>query len=435
MYPTPILWFEIAVAILMGLVFLWTKAEYGLFLYAFALGFPDVAFPLGTTINIRIDDVLILLFLARTLLWAPAPLSRRQRNIFMWQGIFLAACLLSIAVETAQGTPPGGYDAARMAGCAVIILVLPLLVQSERRLRFFVAGLMCAGVALVIQVDQHLGGSSSNDFANFQQWKSAATFGTWNPNTIGQAAVLLVFAAGLGGIIFSKTRTNRILWPCLAIGFALVPAFMYVRGTSLSIAAGFLLFLCMARRWKWVLVFAAVCLSAILYLHSRDPQLMKDATSVNLKTGEGFSHRFDRWEMAFRAIQKDPLIGQGFGQELTYLNLMGSEGRAHNTYLAVWLELGLGGFLLFLAAVFQYVRVGFFLFGSPRFQAEGALLLALIFALSLDSFGLSTLYWEKLPAIALALAIAVVGLCERDDLEFAVRENRISGYEPFAQHS
>jgi hypothetical protein len=106
MYPTPILWFEIAVAILMGLVFLWTKAEYGLFLYAIALGFPDVAFPLGTTINIRIDDVLILLFLARTLLWVPAPLSRRQRNIFMWQGIFLAACLLSIAVETAQGTPP-----------------------------------------------------------------------------------------------------------------------------------------------------------------------------------------------------------------------------------------------------------------------------------------------------------------------------------------
>jgi hypothetical protein len=63
------------------------------------------------------------------------------------------------------------------------------------------------------------------------------------------------------------------------------------------------------------------------------------------------------------------------------------------------------------------------------------LLLALIFALSLDSFGLSTLYWEKLPAIALALTIAVVGLCERDDLEVAVRENRISGYEPFAQHS
>ena len=311
MYPTPTLWFEISVAILLGSVFLWTKPEYGLFLYAFSLGFPDFAYPLGTTINIRLDDILIVLFLARIILWAPAPLSRRQRSIFAWQGIFLAACLLSIAVESAQGMSPGGYDAARMAGCAVIILVLPLAVQSERRLRFFLAGLMCGGVALVIQVHQHLGENSSNDFANFEQLKSAATFGTWNPNTIGQAALLLVFAAGLGGIVFSKTLVNRIFWLCLAAGFALAPALVFVRGTSISIAAGFLLFLCMMRRWKWVLVFAAVCLSAILYLHSRDPQLMKDATSVNLTTGEGFSHRFDRWGMAFQAIQKDPLIGPG----------------------------------------------------------------------------------------------------------------------------
>ena len=372
MYPTATLWFEIGVAILLGSVFLWTKPEYGLFLYAFSLGFPDFAYPLGTTINIRLDDVLIVLFLARIILWAPAPLSRRQRSIFTWQGIFLAASLLSIAAETAQGRPPGGYDAARMAGCAVIVFVLPLLVQSERRLRFFVAGLMCGGVALVIQVHQHLGESSSNDFANFQQLKSAATFGTWNPNTIGQAALLLVFAAGLGGIVFSKTLMNGILWPCLAVGFALVPALVFVRGTSISIAAGFLLFLCMVRRWKWVLIFGAVCLSAILYLHSRDPQLMKDATTVNLTTGEGFSHRFDRWDMAFRAIQKKPLFGQGFGQELNYLTLIGSEGRAHNTYLTVWLELGLGGLLLFLAAIFQFVRAGFFLYGNPRFQSAGS---------------------------------------------------------------
>ena len=82
MYPTPTLWFEIGVAILLGFVFLWTKPEYGLFLYAFALGFPDFAYPLGTTINMRLDDVLIVLFLARTILWTPAPLSRRaEKNI------------------------------------------------------------------------------------------------------------------------------------------------------------------------------------------------------------------------------------------------------------------------------------------------------------------------------------------------------------------
>jgi O-antigen ligase len=435
MYLTPILWFEIAIAILIGLVFLWMKVEYGLFLYGFALGFPDFALPLGATINLRVDDILILLFLARTILWAPAPPSPRQKIIFVWQALFLAACLFSITVETALGTPPGGYEAAKMAGCAVIFLVLPRLVQSERRLRFFIAGLMFAGAALVIQVHQHLGESSFNDFANFQELKSAATFATWNPNTIGQAAVLLVFAAGLGGIIFSKTSAGKILWPCLAMGFALVPTSVFVRGTSLSVAAGFILFLCLMRRWKWALLFAVACLCAILYLHSRDHQLMEDATTVNLTTGEGFSSRFARWGIAFRVIQSEPFFGQGFGQELMYLSQIGSEGRAHNAYLTVWLELGLGGLLLFLAAIFQFVRAGWFLHGNPQFQSQGALILALTFTLGLDSFGLSTLYWEKLPTIALSLAVAVVGLCERFDLPMAVKELRTLAREPFAQHS
>ena len=434
MYLTPTLWFEIGVAIVIALVLFWTKPAYGLFLYGLTLGFPDLALPLGTTINIRMDDILILIFLVRAILWVPAPPSPRQKNIFIGRTLFLVACLFSIVVETARGSPPAGYETVKMAGCAVIFLVLPRLVQSKRTLRFFVAGLMCAGVALAIQVHLHLGESSSNDFANFQELKSAATFTTWNPNTIGQAAILLVFAAGLGGIVFSKTLTHRILWPCLAMGFALVPFSLFVRGSSLSIALGVIVFLCLARRWKWALALTACSVLAILFLHSQDRRLMKDAASVNLTTGEGFSDRFARWDMAYRAIQTEPFLGQGFGQELTYLNLIGSEGRAHNAYLTVWLELGLGGLLLFLAAIFQYVRAGWFLYADPRFQCQGALILALIFALSLDSLGLSTLYWEKLPTIALSLAVAVVGMCERLEPEIQVNPVRALSCDPLAQH-
>jgi hypothetical protein len=62
------------------------------------------------------------------------------------------------------------------------------------------------------------------------------------------------------------------------------------------------------------------------------------------------------------------------------------------------------------------------------------LLVALIAALALDSLGLSTLYWEKLPTIALSLAIVVIGLCERSDLPIAVRDPGGPVYRPFAQH-
>jgi O-antigen ligase len=435
MVLTPILWMELSVATLIAVAIIWTRAEYGLFLYGLALGFPDAALPLVATINIRVDDFLIMIFLARTILWRPAPPSQRQKNIFTWQAIFLAVCLFSIAVETLLGTPPGAYEAAKMAGCAAILVVLPRLLQSERRLRFFLAGLASGGIALVIQIRVHLGDGSSSNIANFQELKSAATFSTWNPNTMGQAAILLAFGAGLGGIIFSKSLANKVLWPCLAMAFALVPALLFVRGTTLSIAAGFVLFLLLARRWKWVLVFAAVCLCAVLYLHARQPQLMEDATTVNVSTGEGFSHRFDRWGMAFQAIQTQPFIGQGFGQELPYLTLIGSEGRAHDAYLAVWLELGLGDLLLLLVAVFQFVRAGLFLYGNPRFQMYGALILALTFTLCLDSLGLPTLYWEKLPTIALSIAVAAVGICERNIPELAANKVPWSAYQAIARNS
>ena len=435
MYFTPILWMELGVAVLIAVVFLWTKPEYGLFLYAFALGFPDIAWPLGSAINIRVDDVLILVFLARTILWAPSPSSRMQTRIFTWQALFFLACIVSIVVETARGTPPGGYETAKMAGCAAIVLAIPRLVQSERRLRFFVSGLVCAGIAVVVQIHEHLGEAATRDFANFQQLKSAATFSTWNPNTIGQAGILFVFAAALGGIIFAKTLAHKILWPSFATIFALLPALVYVRGTSLSIVAGFIVFFCMTRRWKWVLVLAAVCLGAIFYLHARDSQLLEDATTVNLATGQGLSHRFDRWDMARQAIQTEPVVGHGFGQELPYLTLIGSEGRAHDAYLTVWIELGLGGLLVFAAAIFQFLRAGFLLYRAPPFRSQGALILALIVALCLDSVGLSTLYWEKLPTIALSLAVAVVGLCERNDMELTVKEVRAMACEPYTQHS
>jgi O-antigen ligase len=435
MYPTPILWFEIAIAALIGVSFLCSKVEYALFLYGLALGFPDCAFPLGTTINIRVDDVLILFFLARMVLWSPTPPTSKQKKIFLWQGFFLAVCLLSIAMETARGNPPAGYEEAKLFGCVAIFIVLPQIVQSERRLRFLLGGLMCGGVALVIQVHQHLGENSANNFANFQQLKSAATFDTWNPNTIGQAAVLLVFAASLCGMVFPKTMISRILWPMLAMGFALVPVSLFVRGTSLSIAAGIFVFLFLTRQRKWLLVFVLVSLCAVGYLHSRDGRLVQGATAVNLETGEGFSDRFERWKMALRAIQSEPLFGQGFGQELAYLTQIGSEGRAHDAYLTVWLELGVGGLFLMLSAIFQFARAGWSLYGNPRFLYQGALILALTIALSLDSLALSTLNWEKLPTIALSLAIAVVGLCERSEREIAVGETRSSALDVYSQWS
>lgn len=433
MYFTPTLYLEFGLAALLVAVFLWTKVEYALFLYGLALGFPDLAYPIGSTINLRFDDILIAVFFARAFLWQPAPLTRTQKTILGWQAAFLAACVLSIVVETARSNPPGAYDTARMAGCALILLALPRVLESERRIRFLLAGLMCGGIALAVQVHRRLGESGTSHLANFQQMKSAATFDTWNPNTIGEAAILLVFAAGLGVILFSRSFCGRIFWRVPAFAFAFLPAMVFVRGTTVSIAAGVVSYLLLARRWKGLLVFATALLCVWAYVRAANRQFMEDATSVNLSTGEGLSHRFDRWGMAIEAIKCSPLAGHGFGQELQYLLLIGGEGRAHDSYLSVWLELGAGGVLLFLAALFQFVRAGWSLYSRPEFRDRGALLLALMLTLGLDSLGLPALYWEKLTTIALALAVALIGVCERREFLVDARETPALAREPFPQ--
>jgi len=429
-----ILTIEVGIAILVALAIFCTKPEYGLFLYGFALGFPDVALALGDAINIRLDDLLLLLFLLRAMVWIPARLAPQQRKIFVGQTIFFFACLLSVAVESVLGKPSAPYETAKMIGCAAIALILPRLVESERRLRFLIAGLMAGGFALVIQVFQRVGAGSLTGLANFQEFKSAATFTTWNPNTIGQASMLLVFSAGVGAIVFSKSHNFGWIWACLGTGFALLPLFVFVRGTSISIAAAFVLFLCLTRRWTWLLLFAGACFAVLLYLHSVDRALLEGATRVDVTSGEGFSHRFERWQAAGEAIRSQPILGQGFGQEWNYLSEVGSGGRAHNAYLSVWVELGVGGIALFLAMIYQFYSVGLSLFRNPQTTGWGALVLALILAACIDSLGLPTLYWEKLPIIALSIATAVAGICERDQSELSTDEIGPPQMEPLSQH-
>jgi O-antigen ligase len=428
-------WLEVCIAALLVGGYVCAKPEHALFLYGLALGFPDLAFPLGTVVNIRLDDVLILLFLIRFIFWTPASTVPRQRKIFRSQMCLFAFCVFSAVVESARGVPPPAYETAKMMGCAAIVSVLPRLLQSERRVRFLIAGLTSGGMALLIQIAWRLGSNTANIQANFQEYKNAATFTTWNPNTLGQAAMLAVFAAGLGGILYSKSRAGKIIWPTLAFGFALIPAAMFVRGTTLSIAAAFLLFLGLTRRWKWVLAFFVLCLFAIAIVRATHPDLFEGATRVDLSTGDGLSHRFQRWETALGAIRQNPFFGQGFGQEWVYLSSIGSEGRAHNAYLTVWIELGIGGVALVLAVVYQIVSAGLSLYRQPRSQMHGALLLSLIFAMCLDSFGLPTLYWEKLPTIAISIGVALAGICERQFAEVVPNEARALGLESLLQHS
>src|SRR5712691_848338 len=96
---------EIGIAILLLLAVFWVKPEYGLFLYGLVLGFPDIAIPLSTAINLRLDDGLIGFFLLRSVLSSPTSLTPGQIGIFKSQVSLAAACTISARVRGARHLP------------------------------------------------------------------------------------------------------------------------------------------------------------------------------------------------------------------------------------------------------------------------------------------------------------------------------------------
>jgi hypothetical protein len=53
----------------------------------------------------------------------------------------------------------------------------------------------------------------------------------------------------------------------------MVSSMVFVRGTTLSVAAGILFFCFLARYWNWILVFLLLCLSVVFFVRATNPQL------------------------------------------------------------------------------------------------------------------------------------------------------------------
>ncbi len=417
-----------AVPALCVLVVLWRHPEYGLLLYGAALGFPDLALA-STAINVRIEDALTAFYALRLLLLPFVPLSPGQRSILKWQLALASACLVSALTAIVRGYDHYYlYSLTKMIGCVVAIVVLPTIVDSPRRLRFLTAGLMVGGVALVVQMGLRLMDAAPGTIVTFQDLKYSATPTSWNPNTLGQAATLLAFGAATGAAAGTGRRLARRAYFALGHLFAAIPVAIFSRGAVLGVCAGYVVFATLSKRLRMLAVVGALAAAAGSYYVATLPPGIAAATRVDASTGEGLSGRFERWTFALSAIAERPLFGHGFGQELRVFEGGFGYALAHNSFLSAWIELGAAGPLLLAGLLLSYVRSARAIIARGVAPDHGAAVLALIVALVVQGLGNSSLYWDKQPAIALALALAVIGIAERAPL--AVRDVAASGAGP-----
>lgn len=79
---------------------------------------------------------------------------------------------------------------------------------------------------------------------------------------------------------------------------------------------------------------------------------------------ESLLHRFYIWQFAMEKIQEHPLLGWGLGSsdfipgghEAIYDGLVYLPLHPHNNFIQIWLELGAGGVILYLALIFYTLR-------------------------------------------------------------------------------
>lgn len=180
-----------------------------------------------------------------------------------------------------------------------------------------------------------------------------------NTNTLG---LLLSFTVPCAFYLFLENRDRFFYLICSVImGVNLLLTFSRSSWGATAIAVAIIFFF-KFRKVKLMKVLICVgCFAAFMFLIEYIPNLQlgseKSAEGIFALSGRGIL-----WDAAYRAILDRPLTGFGIGNSVSALNMYSLNilGRTpHNTYLRMWVEMGIFGLLIYLLFVYNIFR-GFF---------------------------------------------------------------------------
>lgn len=395
----------------MTIVILVARPEYILFLYGISIGFPDVAQSVGGAINVRLDDaIILLLFLRLLIVRQPISIATDQIPIIKAYILFWGYCLISAIILMLFDMKVDSYFLIRTMGGGMIFIVLIMSIQNLKSFRFLLYGLALAGIALSFQIFQNFQQIKMIEISKSSAFKEELKFSTWNPNTIGQVCLMLTFSAGLGWASSAgKNIWEKRSWIALAVLFAAIPVFVFARGASIAIFAGWIIVLYGLRAYKVIIALVLLMIPVAVSMYISYKEIIDTAINVDVQTGKGFSNRYELWKTALEIISNSPIIGHGFGQEAGLFVETFGRGMSHNAYLSVTLELGLVGLIIILSIVSRMYKVNYSKLKkntSPFYL----MLVGFIIAICIDSTVGSGLYWEKFTTIAMTIICISIGI-------------------------
>jgi len=339
--------------------------------------------------------------------------------------LFVSWMLLSLAWAPVPGAVGTALKQLLYAGFSVLLLLGAMV---ERRHARWLAGAFVAGATVSVLWGAAKGGLSMTAGVASEVADSAGRFqgGAGDPNYL--AAVLVPAIMLAGGLAVRKAPIQRVLLAIATIIIAIGLAATQSRGGLLAACVCAIVALVIWRERRALiagLIALAASATAAYFL------LKPSAWTRILESNQG-SGRLDIWTIAWRIVHAHPYVGVGFGQfpevsvhyvlqpgALQYIGLIvENQIVVHNLYLALWVEGGIVGLLLFLSVVAVSLAAGWR--ATRSFDAQGdiemaslarASVLALVGILA-ASFFLSDIVNAEL-WILIAFGPVLAGIAER----------------------
>lgn len=376
-------------------------------LYTFIIPISFVRIPLGGSVSLRVEELLLgasvfLVILHRKEKFAISP--RGRWGIFFF-AVFVFTAILSQFFFKEYYVPASYYNLTKIFGAAAFFFIGVFACRSKEDLR--IIGVWASfSIMVMFVVLVYYSGVSLLSYESYHAFKTTLSKSVyinpeWGANAIGEYGAFLAMLSAIGFISTDDRKSRTIQLIGIIIG-TLLPMLVLSRGAI----GGIIVFYAI---WIWhykkelrrVAIPLFVALIVIIIFLTAGLEERKDVMELDIKTGKGFSGRYEVWEASLMAFEEKPLLGWGMGTERWILLHFGSKTHSgHNTFIIILIQLGIVGTLIFSGFLIAL--------GLPYQDDIRKSVNAMFLAMLMTSMFSGSMFFAKiaLPGMCVAFAVA-----------------------------
>ncbi len=204
------------------------------------------------------------------------------------------------------------------------------------------------------------------------------------------AYLVTIFPVIFIAFFYLKDLKNKILLSLLFILNILAIYLNHQRGAWAAVLIEFLFGLLMLKKWKLIGIFSLSLIVLIfllptdVFLHGEKvtPQFNREDIK---EIGGSITPRIAVWNFAIEKIKEKPFLGYGLGRDnftKKFPQLKEKFGptlfHAHNIFLDITLQMGIGGLIVFLLLIFKILKIHWHSFKQEKTTFQGYLALSII---------------------------------------------------------